>query len=202
METRFKKKSQIVDITITAVAAVLSVGTMFYGISHLGLRDTWPELVLNLCYIACLVMMGLYFFKRLDSQRFNYWSSVCIGITVLLRDILFAPPLENYPIHLICLTLSVLLLLMLTFSMPAKTGRATPSVTCGCFLSLICSLPDCITMSLYTILSMNIPPTCSRKSGYARPLYMGWWHASCRKMELRRERHEVTDSFIRAFYIW
>ena len=42
METRFKKKSQIVDITITAVAAVLSVGTMFYGISHLGLRDTWP----------------------------------------------------------------------------------------------------------------------------------------------------------------
>ena len=28
METRFKKKSQIIDITITAVAAVLSVGIM------------------------------------------------------------------------------------------------------------------------------------------------------------------------------
>lgn len=124
METRFKKKSQIVDITITAVAAVLSVGTMFYGISHLGLRDTWPELVLNLCYIACLVMMGLYFFKHLDSQRFNYWSSVCIGITVLLRDILFAPPLENYPIHLICLTLSVLLLLMLTFFYARKDWKS------------------------------------------------------------------------------
>ena len=88
METRFKKKSQIFDIGITAVCAVLSVGTMFYGISHLGLRDTWPELVLKLCYIACLVMIGLYFFKFLDSRRFNYWSSVCIGITVLLRDIL------------------------------------------------------------------------------------------------------------------
>ena len=115
MGTRFKKKSQLIDIGITAVAAVLSVGIMIYGISHLGLRDTWPELVLNLCYIACLVMMGLYFFKRLDSQRFNYWSSVCIGITVLLRDILFAPPLENYPIHLICLTLSVLRNLWMLF---------------------------------------------------------------------------------------
>lgn len=123
METRFKKKSQIVDITITAVAAVLSVGTMFYGISHLGLRDTWPELVLNLCYFACLVMMGLYFFKRLDSQRFNYWSSVCIGITVLLRDILFAPPLENYPIHLVCLTLSVTLLVMLTYFYARKDWK-------------------------------------------------------------------------------
>ena len=115
METRFKKKSQIFDIGITAVAAVLSVGTMFYGISHLGLRDTWPELVLNLCYIACILMMVLYFFKFLDNKRFNYWSTVCIGITVLLRDILFAPPLESFPVHLICLTLSVTLLLMLTY---------------------------------------------------------------------------------------
>ena len=48
-------------------------------------------------------------------MRFNYCSSVCVGITVLLRDILFPPPLESYPIHLVCLTLAVLLLLMLTF---------------------------------------------------------------------------------------
>ncbi len=115
METRFKKKSQIIDIGITAVAAVLSVGIMLYGISHFGLGEAWPELVLNLCYIGCLVLIAMYFFKRIDSQRFNYWSSVCIGITVLLRDILFAPPLESYPIHLVCLTLSVTLLLMLTF---------------------------------------------------------------------------------------
>ena len=120
IETRFKKKSQIIDIAITTVALVLSVGTMLYGISHFGLAEAWPELVLNLFYIACLVMMAMYFFKCLDSRRFNYWSSVCVGITVLLRDILFLPPLDNYPIHLICLTFSVILLLMLTFFICAK----------------------------------------------------------------------------------
>ena len=73
METRFKKKSQIIDIGITAVAVVLSIGTMLYGVSHFGLAEAWPELVLNLFYIACVVMMSMYFFKRLDSQRFNYW---------------------------------------------------------------------------------------------------------------------------------
>ncbi len=67
---------------MTAVAAVLSVGIMLYGISHFGLGEAWPELVLNLCYIACLVMMVMYFFKRLESQHFNYWSSVFVGITV------------------------------------------------------------------------------------------------------------------------
>ena len=123
METRFKKKSQIIDIGITAVAAVLSVGIMLYGISHFGLGEAWPELVLNLCYIGCLVLIAMYFFKRIDSQRFNYWSSVCIGITVLLRDILFAPPLESYPIHLVCLTLSVTLLLMLTFFYARKDWK-------------------------------------------------------------------------------
>ena len=123
MERRFKKKSQIIDITITAVAAVLSVGIMLYGIRHFGLVEAWPELVLNLCYIACLIMMAMYFFKRLDSQRFNYWSSVSVGITVLLRDILFPPPLGSYVLHLVCLTLSVLLLLMLTFFYARKDWK-------------------------------------------------------------------------------
>ena len=35
METRFKKKSQIIDIGITAVAAVLSVGIMLSLRRHL-----------------------------------------------------------------------------------------------------------------------------------------------------------------------
>ncbi len=97
---------------------------MLYGISHFGLADAWNELVLNLFYIACLVMMGMYFFKRLDTQRFNYWSSVCLGVTVLLRDILFLPPLESYPIHLLCLTLSVLLLVLLTFFYARKDWKS------------------------------------------------------------------------------
>ena len=76
----------------------------------LGLHETWPELVLNLFYIACLVMMGMYFFKyRITTMQFNYWCSVCVGATVLLRDVLFAPPLAYYAIRLACLSLSVLL---------------------------------------------------------------------------------------------
>ena len=124
MQTRFKKKSQIIDIVINAVAAVLSIGTMLYGVSHFGLSEAWPELVLNLFYIACIIMMAMYFFKRLDSQRFNYYSSICVGISVLLRDILFPPPLENYPIHLICLTLAVTLLLLLTFFYARKDWKS------------------------------------------------------------------------------
>ena len=62
MEIRFKKTSSIFDVGVTAVAAILSVGVMLYGVLHFGLSRTWPELVLNLLYIACLVMMGMYFF--------------------------------------------------------------------------------------------------------------------------------------------
>ncbi|MBQ6954228.1 MAG: hypothetical protein IJP81_10020, partial [Bacteroidales bacterium] len=91
---------------------------------HYGLEDTWPELVLNLFYIACIVMMGMYFFQyRITTEQFNYWCSVCVGITILLRDILFQPPLAYYWIHLVCLTLSVTLLLMLTFFYARKEWK-------------------------------------------------------------------------------
>ena len=150
METRFKKKSQIIDIGITAVAAVLSVGIMLYGVIRFGLGEAWPELVLNVFYIACIVMMAMYFFKRLDTQRFNYWTSVCAGITILLRDILFLPPLESYPIHLICLTLSVVLLLMFTFFYARKDWKSytkrnlwmlfvIDTVIAGLYTYVICS---------------------------------------------------------------
>lgn len=85
METGFKKKAKVFDICITAVAAVLSVGIMIYGVFHFGIENTWPELVLNLFYIACLVMMWMYFFNiRITSEQFNYWTSVCVGMTILL----------------------------------------------------------------------------------------------------------------------
>ena len=116
MKIRFKKKSEIFDVGITVIAAILSVGTMLYGVWHFGLRETWPELVLNLFYIACLVLMVMYFFQyRITTQQFNYWCSICVGITILLRDILFPPQLAYYSIHLACLFLSVTLLLMLTY---------------------------------------------------------------------------------------
>ena len=124
METRFKKKAKIFDIGITAVAGMVSVGIMLYAIGHFGLRESWPELVLNLFYISCLVMIWMYFFNRMDTQRFNYWCSLSVGITVLLRDILFPPPLAYYSLHLACLTLSVLLLLMLTFFYARKNWKS------------------------------------------------------------------------------
>ena len=111
---RYKDKLKLLDVGITAVAAILSVGIMLYGVAHFGLANAWPELVLNLFYIACLVMMGMYSFNHLKPDIFNYWSSLCLGMTVLLRDVLFPPPLANYALHLICMTLSVVLILMFT----------------------------------------------------------------------------------------
>ena len=37
-------------------------------------------------YIACLVMIWMYFFnsRRITTQQFNYWCSVSVGMTVLL----------------------------------------------------------------------------------------------------------------------
>ena len=105
MNVRFKKKSEIFDVAVTGIGGLVSVGTMLYGVARLGLSETWPELVLNVFYIACLVMMCMYFFKyRITAMQFNYWCSVCVGATILLRDVLFAPPLFIYWIKLVCHT--------------------------------------------------------------------------------------------------
>ena len=124
MEVRFKKKSEIFDVLITAIAAVVSIGVMLYAVGHFGLRQSWPELVLNVFYVACVAMMWMYFFNyRITTRQFNYWCTLNVGITVLLRDILFPPPLVNYAFHLSCLTLSVTLLLMLTFFYARKEWK-------------------------------------------------------------------------------
>jgi cytochrome bd-type quinol oxidase subunit 1 len=125
MQTRFKKNAKIFDIGITAVAGMLSVAEMLYGVVHIGLQETWPELVLNLFYIACLVMIWMYFFNyRITTQQFNYWCSISVGVTVLLRDILFPPPLAYYSLHLMCLVLSVLLLCTLTYFYARKNWKS------------------------------------------------------------------------------
>ena len=125
MKTRFKKGTKIFDIAITAVGGTLSVGVMLYAVFHFGLADVWPELVLNMFYIACLAMIWMYFFNyRITTHQFNYWCSVSVGMTVLLRDILFAPPLAYYALHLSCLTLSVLLLCTLTFFYARKNWQS------------------------------------------------------------------------------
>ena len=153
MKTRFKKNAKVFDIVITAVAAMLSVGIMLYGVVHFGLSEAWPELVLNMFYIACLLMIWMYFFNRLDSYHFNYWCSVSVGMTVLLRDILFAPPLAFYALHLACLTLSVLLLCMLTFFYARKNWKSYTKRN----LWAICVI-DMIIAALYN-LDIYLEPT-------------------------------------------
>ena len=142
MQTRFKKGAKVFDILITAVAGMLSVGVMLYGVYHFGLAEAWPELVLNIFYVACLVMMWLYFFNRLIPHQFNYWCSVCVGVTILLRDVLFPPPLAFYALHLVCLTLSVLLLLMLTFFYARKNwkGYTKRNLWSICIIDIIIAL--------------------------------------------------------------
>ncbi len=124
MKTRFKKNAKVFDIVITAIAGMISIVIMLYGVLHFGLKEAWPELVLNLFYVACIVMIWMYFFNRLNSHQFNYWCSILVGITVLLRDILFLPPLAYYSLHLSCLSLSVLLLCMLTFFYARKNWQS------------------------------------------------------------------------------
>ena len=153
MQTRFKKGAKVFDIVITAVAAMFSVGMMLYGVFHFGLGETWPELVLNIFYIACLVMIWMYFFDRLDTHKFNYWCSISVGMTVLLRDILFAPPLAFYALHLACLTLSVLLLCTLTYFYARKDWKSYTKSN----LWVICII-DIIIASLYN-LDIYLEPT-------------------------------------------
>ena len=153
MQTRFKKGAKVFDIVITAVAAMFSVGMMLYGVFHFGLGETWPELVLNIFYIACLVMIWMYFFDRLDTNKFNYWCSISVGMTVLLRDILFAPPLAFYALHLACLTLSVLLLCTLTYFYARKDWKSYTKSN----LWAICII-DIIIASLYN-LDIYLEPT-------------------------------------------
>ena len=147
MEIRFKSKSDIFNVLLTAVFAIVSVGMMLFGVLHFGLSQTWPELVLNLFYIACLVMIGMYFFQcGITTKQFNYWCTVCLGVTVLLRDILFAPPLAVYPLRKACLTLSVALVLFLTFFYARKDWRTYSKRN----LWLIC-IVDMLIALLYNI---------------------------------------------------
>lgn len=125
MKTRYSKKAKIFDIAISALAAMISVGVMLYGVKRFGLGEAWPELVLNVFYIACLVMIWMYFFNwRITAQQFNCWCSLSVGATVLLRDILFAPPLAYYGLRLSCLGLSVFLLCLLTYFYARKDWRS------------------------------------------------------------------------------
>ena len=125
MSIRFKNKLDIFNIVVTAVAAVVSVGIMFYGVWHFGIENAWPELVLNMLYLACVVLIWLYFLGGpITTRQFNYWWILFVGIGVLLRDILFAPQIDNYVIHKACQVLSVALLILLTYFCARKDWKS------------------------------------------------------------------------------
>jgi hypothetical protein len=69
-----------------------------------------------------------------------------VGITILLRDILFAPPLMYYSLHLACSTLSVLLLLMLTFFYARKEWKTYSKSNLWMIFVV-----DCLIALLYNI---------------------------------------------------
>ena len=145
MDIRFKQAGKIIDIAIVLLAGIASVITMLYAVFHFGLKNSWNELILNLFYIACLVMIVMYFFKvGITTKQFNYWCTLCVGITVLLRDILFPPSLVNYPLHLACITLSVMMILMLTFFYARKDWKTYSKRN----LWMIC-IVDMILAALY-----------------------------------------------------
>ncbi len=134
---------------ICSVAVILSVGTSYYGVFHFGLGDPLARmgLIENLLYIACLVMIGMYFFNiRITTQQFNYWCSLFVCVSVILRDILFPTPLLNYPIQLSVLTLSVLLLCMLTYFYARKDWESYTKRD----LWMIC-IVDTLIATLYNI---------------------------------------------------
>ncbi len=125
MQLRFKDKSTIFNIALTAIGGILSVATMLYSVYHFGLEEGKLELVLDVFYIACFVMILMFFFKtRLTKNQFNYWCSLCIGVLVLLRDILFPEKLAYPSIQLACLTLSVLLLCTITYFYARREWRS------------------------------------------------------------------------------
>jgi len=127
MEIRFKKWGTILDVVVSTAAAILSVGSLIHGVFLFGLSDAFSRLglILDIFYIACLVMICMFFFNVcISTKQFNYWCSLCIGVTVLLRDILFPTQLINYPIQLSILTLSVLLLCMLTYFYARKDWKS------------------------------------------------------------------------------
>ena len=77
MQIQFKKISEVLEVAFTALGAVGSVGVMLFGVWHFGLGEAWPELVLNLFYIACLVMVVMYYFAhKLTSMHLA--SKVCV----------------------------------------------------------------------------------------------------------------------------
>ncbi len=124
MQTRFTTLSKISDVVITATGGVISVISVIHYLTEFGISDMWLEPLLDVFYIACLTLIWLYFFYRIESKTFNYWITVLVGITVMLRDIVFSTTMANPWLDRGCLTLNVILLCMLTYFYSRKDWKS------------------------------------------------------------------------------
>ena len=89
---RFKKKIKIADVGITAIAGILSVCVMYYAVYKFGMQEAGEELILNMFYLACLVMIGLYFFNRMAGHLLPACDlSFPLGLAASHADILLCP---------------------------------------------------------------------------------------------------------------
>ena len=146
-EMRFKTKSKIFDVSITFFAAAISVGIVLYGVLHFDFGDTWSVLVINLIYIAALVMMWMFIYNiKITPTQFNCWCSVCVGASVLLRDILFQAPLSYFGIRIATRFLSVVLILLLNYFYARKDWESYSKRK----LMMICFV-DMMIAALYTV---------------------------------------------------
>ena len=89
---RFKKKIKIADVGITAIAGIFSVCAMYYAVYKFGMYEAGEELILNAFYVACLTMIGLYFFNRMTGHlRPACNLSFPLGPAATDADILLCP---------------------------------------------------------------------------------------------------------------
>jgi len=126
MKAKPEKKKKNVDIALVIATIVISLATVIYGVFKFGLNDgySWLGLLMSGCYLWCVILIGMFVFnKHITYNQFNYWCSLGVGFSVLLRDILFPTELEFYSIELSCRALSVLLLCMLTYFYARKEWK-------------------------------------------------------------------------------
>jgi len=126
MATKPKTKKGSVDIALVIASIVVSVATVIYGVFKFGLNDeySWLGLLTSGAYLWCVILIGMFIFNiKISYHQFNYWCSLGVGFSVLLRDILFPSEMQFYAIELSSRALSVLLLCMLTYFYARKEWK-------------------------------------------------------------------------------
>ncbi len=126
MKFKISNAPKNIDIGLVIVTIVLSLASVIYGVFYFGLNDgySWLGLLLSGCYLWCVILIGMFIFNTgITFNQFNYLCSLGVGLSVLLRDILFQSEMAFYSLELGTRALSVLLLCMLTYFYARKEWK-------------------------------------------------------------------------------